>query len=134
MKKFLILFILFITGTLVSSAQDVMKFNTISFTYQELTPYGWSGWAPYQSSNVMILMDFNRDIVTIYSPVTQKYKIIDYYGTTTDSDGDTTAKFQFIDQDGDYGTMRLMQRRTGKSEIYIQYQNVIWTYSVIRIL
>lgn len=131
MKKFIftIFFSLFV---FVVSAQTI-SFETTSFTYKERTYRGWTNWSPYERSSMLLTINLDRDIVTIYSPVTQYYNIISYDGTYTDREGDTTIKYSFIDQDGDRGTMRLMQRRSGKSEIYIEFNNVIWVYSVIRL-
>lgn len=131
MKKILLV-LLFSIISLTTFSQTI-KFETTSYTYKIRDGYSWSKWAPYQSSSMLLTMDLDRDLVTIYSPKTQVYKIVDYSGTYTDNDGDSTMEFKFVDQDGDRGTMRLMQRRSGKSEIYIQFANVIWVYSVIRI-
>lgn len=131
MKKIL-LALLFSIISLTTFSQ-VINFETTSYTYKTYNGYSWSKWAPYQSSSMLLTMDLDRDLIIIYSPKTQIYKILDYSGAYTDNDGDATLKFRFIDGDGDYGTMRLMQRRSGKSEVYIQFANVIWVYSVRRL-
>lgn len=121
---------LFISMTV--SAQ-VINFRTTSYTSKEYTPYGWTNWRPYQNSNMLLTIDIDSDLITIYSPRTQYYKIIEYDGAYIDKDRDETIRFKFIDQDGDRGTIRLMQRRNGKSEVYIQFPNVMWVYSIIRL-
>lgn len=131
MRKFLLL----LAGLVFSIAvhAQVISFKTTSFTMTEKTSSGWGKWKPYQNSNLLVTIDLNNDVVTIYSPSTQYYKIISYEGTYVDNDGDQSVRYKFIDQDGDRGTMKLMQRRSGKSEIYIQFSNIIWVYSVIRL-
>lgn len=129
MKKILFLCLILFSAT--ASAQ-VINFRTTSYTYKEYTYYGWSDWHPYQKSNMLLVIDMNVDLVTIYSPKVQVYRILEYEGTYKDRDGDKTAKFRFIDNDGDIGTMRLVQRRNGKSEVYIDFANVVWVYSVVR--
>lgn len=131
MKKFLTMLLLSMVA-FVSSAQ-VINFQTTSFTHKERTYRGWTDWAPFERSEMLLTMDLNRDLVTIYSPNIQVYSIISYSGTTRDRDGDTTARYHFIDQDGDRGTMRLVLRSNGKSEVYIEFSNVIWVYSVLRL-
>lgn len=130
MKKILVF--LMLTICVVTASAQVLNFRTTSYTYKENHGYGWTNWAPYESSNLKVTMNLNTDMVTIYSPKTQYYKITSYDGAYTDSDGDKTIKYRFIDQDGDYGTMRLVMRRSGKSEIYIDFANIMWVYSVIR--
>lgn len=132
MKKKLITLILIIFSVITASSQ-VIDFRTTSYTSKQYTAYGWTNWKPYQSSNMLVTMNFNTDIVTIFSPRKQVYKIISYEGSGIDYDGDAVAEFNFIDQDGDVGTMKLMQRTNGKSEIYIMFSNVIWCYSVRRL-
>lgn len=132
MKKFLLFLVIAITS--ITASAEVINFRTTSYTHKENYGYGWTDWAPFAGSNMKITVNTNTDIVTIYSPRTQKYKIIDYLGVSTDRDGDETITLKFIDQDGDYGTMRLVtRRRSGKSEIYIDFANVMWVYSVVRL-
>lgn len=131
MKKFLTMLVLMITT--ISASAQVLNFRTTSYTHKEKTSYGWTEWAPYEYSNMRVAINLDTDIVTIYSPRTQYYKIISYDGTYTDSDGDQTARYKFYDQDGDRGIMRLVVRRSGKSEIYIDFANIMWVYSVVRI-
>lgn len=129
MKKSIILFILVIFGTITSIAQTI-SFRSTSFTYKYSNSYSWSKSEP---SNMLITMDFSNDIITIFSPVIQYYKIIEYLGEGYDSDKDYVVKLRFVDQDGDYGIMRLIQRTSGKSELYIDFSNIHWCYSVMRI-
>lgn len=107
---------------------QVLNFRTTAFTTKQ-----YSSWAKWQNSDMLITMDFNNDIVTIYSPNTQIYKIYSAEGSYYDSDGDYHMDFKFIDQDGDRGTMTLMQRTNGASEIYIRFANVQWCYRVRRL-
>lgn len=131
MKRLLLAMLLCIIS--ITSFAQVINFETTSYTYKTYNGYSWSKWAPYEHSSMLLTMDMDRDLVTIYSPRTQIYKIIDYVGVYTDNDGDAVMEFKFIDQDNDRGTLRLMQRRSGKSEVYIQFANVVWVYSVIRL-
>lgn len=135
-KKFIIGVVLLLLGIFITSSEalcQVIRFNTTSFTSKERTSYGWSGWKKKSSSDMLLTIDLDSDLVTIYSPRIQVYKIINYDGAWTDSDGDSTVQYKFIDQDGDYGTLRLVQRRNGLSEVYIDFSNIIWVYSVVRL-
>lgn len=127
MKKSIILFILVVFGTITSIAQTI-SFKSTSFAYKSN-----SSWSRPEPSNMLITIDFTNDIITIFSPSTQYYKIIEYLGEGYDSDRDYVVRYRFIDQDGDYGTMRLIQRQSGRSEIYVDFNNVHWMYSVIRV-
>ena len=126
MKKFLFV-ILMIISTCVVNAQ-VLNFRTTSFSKKV-----GSSWGSWQESSLNITMDLNNDIVTIYSPKIQMYKIYSNVSNYYDSDGDYNMNFKFIDQDGDQGTMTLLQRTNGRSEIYIRFRNIQWCYVVRRL-
>lgn len=79
-----------------------------------------------------LTINLNTDIVTVYSPVTQYYKIIDYTGTYRDGNA-TVAEYKFFDQDGDRGTLSLVITATNESHVYIRFANIQWCYRVIRI-
>lgn len=132
MKKFLL--IIFLGLISFAASAQILEFRTTAYTQKQLNSYGtWSDWSPWQNSSMLIQMDLDKDIVVIYSPVTQRYKIIAYVGNYTDKDGEQSAEYKFIDQDGDRGTMKLMVRKSGRSEIYIMFRNIIWVYTVVRI-
>ena len=112
-------------------SEEIMLFKTKRFCMQEKDSNGnWPGFSPWEDSDLKIVVDLTTDVVTIYSPRKQVYQITDSLGEYTDSDGETTAKLRFVDQDGDLGDMRLMMRNSGKTEIYIDFNNIMWVYEV----
>lgn len=130
MKKFILLIAICLAAISVSA--ETLTFRTTSYTFKSKSVYGWSDWSPFQLSDMTLTINLDTDIVTIYSPKRQVYKIYEYSGSYVDNDGEQSVVFRFRDQDGDYGTMRLMIRNDGRSEIYIQFANVVWVYTVVR--
>lgn len=130
MKKLCLILFLLIGFT--ASAQ-VVNFRTTAYAQKTKTYGTWSSWSDWQSSNMLITVDLNNDIVTVYSPKTQIYAVYESVSNYYDSDGDYNMVFRFIDQDYDYGIMRLLQRTSGHSEIYIEFSNIIWVYRVRRL-
>ena len=132
-KTFLLLF--FALMSITAFADDLLLFRATSFCYKEKNSQGqWGDWSKWQDSDVQITMDLTTDIVTIYTKNKQVYQITDYVESSTDSDGDDIVKLRFIDQDGDQGTMRLIERNSeNRSEIYIDFNNITWVYEVRRI-
>lgn len=114
--------------TILTASAQIQQFRTQAFTYKQEN-YEWADW---ESSDILVEFDFDTDIVAIYSPVPQYYKIISQPSSGYDSDGEGYITFSFIDQDGDRGTMKLMVRKDGRSEIYIIFSNVTWCYTVRR--
>lgn len=107
-------------------------YKATAFTCDIVSNGYWSGWSDWEPSNVRITIDLSEDVVVIYSPVTQIYQVYSNTCNGYDYEGNYQMIFKFIDQDNDYGTMRLVVRTTGRSEIYIEFADVKWCYNVIR--
>lgn len=130
-----LIMIVFLSLFLIPAGAQVLKFKTTAFASNSYnyTTERWSGWSDWERSNMLVTINLNTDVVTIYSPVTQRYQIYDGESSYYDSDGDLHMVYKFIDQDYDKGVMRLLQRQSGASEIYIEFANIRWCYRVIRI-
>ena len=132
MKRILIT--LMLLSVFCFSYAQTYTYRTTEFAYKQMNSYGrWSDWTPWEDSDMYITINFDTDVVKIYSPVTQTYRITQYIRNYTDSSGGTQAEYKFIDQDGDYGNMRLRIERNGNSQIYIDFANIMWVYNVKRI-
>lgn len=131
MKKLLIVIVLLVSGVLCSWA-ELIRLTGTSYCIRERGYYGWTDYSSPTRCNIPIVIDTDEDLITIYSARPQIYNIVNYVGSGYDNDGDYIIRFQFVDQDYDRGTMRLVERRSGKYEVYIDFQNVSWVYSVTR--
>lgn len=131
MKKLFLLFFIALTFTIVKA--QTYYYNATSFAYKAVNSYGyWTNWTDWESCNVPIVMDYDNDVVTIYSNKTQIYKITKYIRKYTDSSGGSQVEFNFVDQDYDRGVMRLRVERNGNSQIYVGFTNIMWVYNVRR--
>nr|DAT77743.1 MAG TPA: hypothetical protein [Caudoviricetes sp.] len=132
LKRLVLLLLLFIG---VSASAQVIKFRTVAYAENKYNYYTqkWSGWSNWEKSNMLLTIDLQNDLIAVYSPVTQIYKIYKAEESYYDSDGDFNLPFKFIDQDGDRGTLRLLQRASGSSEVYIEFLNIRWCYKVLRL-
>lgn len=126
--------VLLIVITMPVSAQ-VIQFKTTAYTENRYnyTSKKWTGWGSWKSSNMLLTMDLQNDIIIIYSPKIQMYKIYEAMEGYYDSDGDYNWILKFIDQDNDRGAIRLLQRKSGASEFYVEFLNIKWCYRVRRI-
>ena len=127
-----ILVFLFVTIAVAASAQ-VVNLRTIKFYTSEKTSYGWTNWSNPEYSNMLVQIDFANDLVYIESPIRQLYKIVTITKQGYDNDCNYITEFRFYDQDGDMGTMRIVGRRDGRSQIYIIFGNVRWCYDVVKL-
>lgn len=93
--------------------------------------YIWSDW---ESSTVKMKIDWDNDIVVIYSPKIQAYAIISTISNLhNDSKGGQSAEFRVVDQDGDKGSLRLRFDPYGNSQVYIDFSNVAWVYNIVKL-
>lgn len=131
-KRLALLLLVFIS---LSASAQVAKFRTVAYAENRYNYYTqkWSGWSDWEKSNMLLTIDLGKDLITVYSPVTQIYRIYKAGDSYYDSDGDLNLPFKFIDQDGDRGTLRLLQRASGSSEVYIEFLNIRWCYKVLRL-
>lgn len=130
MKKLLI-FILFVVMGITTSMAEILWFKTTDFAYRVKNYGTWSSWSDWEASSMNIKIDTGQDIIVIYSPETQVYKVLSLENPPYDSRG-TQVKFKVIDQDFDIGYIRLRVEHSGNSQIYVDFSNVSWVYNVVR--
>ena len=131
MRKLLILLFTLLIG--LEAYSQIYTYRTTDYAYKKTNSSGqWMQWSDWQDSNMRVVINFNTDVVTIYSPTTQRYNITKFIRNFTDNSGGKQVEFAFIDQDGDKGHMRLRIETNGNSQIYIEFNNIMWVYNVRR--
>lgn len=130
MKKFIFIFLMIFEFVTFSHAQ-IQYYKTTSFAEAKIYngKYYWGDW---QSSNLVLTINLNTDVITIYSLNTQIYKVYKTGDVFTDNKGGRQVIFYVIDQDYDKGTVRLRIESNGNSQVYIDFLNCAWCYNVIR--
>ena len=108
-------------------------YKTYQFAIKYKTNNGWSNWSDWQSSNMKMKIDMDDDIIVIYSEKVQVYRVLEDGGSYTDESGGRQQKFFVIDQDDDYGYVRLRIEKNGNSQVYVDFADVMWVYNVKRI-
>ena len=139
MKRYLLIFsfiFAYLFGGAMEAQADVWWFKTTKFSYKERKlnyegNYYWTSWANWQRSSLSMKIDFDEEIVTIYSEKIQMYKLLYEMEPPYDSSG-TQVKYKVIDQDGDYGDIRFRVENDGSSQVYIDFADISWVYCVIR--
>ena len=136
MKKILLTLVLMLSMSFVLPDEvkaQVYTYRTTAYAYKKVNSYGnWTSWSDWQDSDMTMVINYNTDVITIYSPTTQRYKITKFVRKYTDSSGGQQVEFAFVDQDGDKGHMRLRIETNGNSQVYIEFSNIMWVYNVRR--
>lgn len=130
MKRLSLIFVM-VFAFCLSSFAEVMQFKTTSYAFAEVRngSYSWSDW---EKSDMLLVIDADNDVMTVYSPKIQYYKITAHLRTGSDTNGGYQARFRGIDQDGDICTIRLRVDPSGSSQVYIDFSNCAWVYTVVR--
>jgi hypothetical protein len=107
-------------------------YRTTEFAIKYKTSYGWGNWSDWQKSNIKMKIDLDDDMIVIYSEKLQVYSVLKSMGTYTDESGGKQTKFYVVDQDEDLGYIRLRIERNGNAQVYIDFEDVMWVYNVVR--
>ena len=130
MKK-LLLTLIFLLGFISVNAQTY-RYKAQNFAYKYVNDNGyWTKWSDWKSCNILITIDTDDDIITIYSRTPQVYVITDYIRTYTDSSNGRQMEFKVIDQDRDIGNVRIRIEANGTSQLYVDFNDVSWVYGNI---
>lgn len=115
--------------TLKADTNDNVQYYK-AYQYTQKMSYE-SDFDDWTTVNIPITFNLTTDQIIIYSKRVQTYYIYKY-DTYISNEGLNTVRFYFVDQDLDKGTCRLVIRKDGTSQIYIDFSNITWVYNVIR--
>ena len=128
MKKYL--FVILALCFCCYSYCEVLKYRATDVSYKYKNDYGyWTDWSKWEKNNILIVINSDKDVVTIYSSETQEFDIVEYLGETTDNDGGTSVKFLCVDKDGGRNHMRI-RMINGGWQLYIDYSDFMYVYSI----
>lgn len=131
MKK-IFLTLALVLCTLETFAQSrILWFRTTEFAWKQKEYGVWSDWSDWEDSNIKVKFDLNKDQIVIFSPNVQIYNVLRIEEPPYDPSGQQ-VKYRVIDQDDDFGYIRLRLENSGNSQIYVDFANVKWVYNVIR--
>ena len=123
MKKFILIFaMLFSMCATYAQNKSVFKAYELAIKIEG----EWSDWQPV---NIPVVIDYEQDVIIIYSAKTQKYLIIEETAAAPDSNGKQVA-FKVIDQDRDVGRFRFRVQNNGAKQIYVDFNDISWCYNV----
>lgn len=113
--------------------QSTLWFRTTEFAWKYMNEYGrWTDWSDWEKSNMKVKIDLNRDQIVIFSSEVQIYTVLSVEEPPYDSSGQQ-VKYRVIDQEDDYGHVRLRVTDNGNCQIYVDFADLKWVYNVVRI-
>lgn len=134
MKRLFIVFT-FLFGLMTISNADAQTYyyKTFQFAIKYKANGVWGQWSDWDSSNMLLTINMDDDVITVYSEKRQIYRVLEYMGSYTDESNGKQTKFYVIDQDGDRGYVRLRIEQNGNSQVYVDFGDIMWVYNVRRI-
>lgn len=121
---------LFLLLSLTASAQNVLKFRTTDFSFKIKKEGIWGSWSSWESASMLVVVNLDSERITVYSKSVQQYDILDMEDKGIDSDGDRTFKFGCVDQDGDRCSVRVLIRKSGTKQLYVDFADIMWVYNM----
>lgn len=123
MKKFILIFaMLFSMCAVYAQNKSVFKAYELAIKIEG----EWSDWQPV---NIPVVVDYEQEVIIIYSAKTQKYLILAETLAESDNSGKQIA-FMVLDQDGDVGRFRFRVQNNGTKQIYVDFNDISWCYNV----
>ena len=131
MKKILLTLALVLCTLGTFAQSSILWFRTTEFAWKQKEYGVWSDWSDWEDSNMKVKFDLNKDQIVIFSPNVQIYNVLRIEEPPYDPSGQQ-IKYRVIDQDDDFGYIRLRIENSGNSQIYVDFADVKWVYNVIR--
>lgn len=129
MRKLILAMFMIFAVSMTANAQSYI-YQAKYFAMKMVNSSGrWTDWSDWEKSSVKIMIDFDNDVINVYTERRQKYVVIEYVGNYTDGSGGKQTEFRVIDQDGDVGKIRMRIEKNGNSQLYVDFADVMWVYS-----
>ena len=136
MKKYLLVFMMMFAMLFSTSSTcnaQTYYYKTYQFAMKYKVGNTWTDWSDWEKSDILVSINLDTDIITVFSAQKQIYRVLENMGSYRDESGGKQTKFYVIDQDDDLGYVRLRIERDGGSQIYVDFNDIMWVYSVKRI-
>lgn len=132
MKKYLILLLLSLFA--YASFADTYKYRATNYAYKYKKDNGyWTNWSEWERSSLLIVISSDNDKIDIYSEKPQEYDIYDYgEGWKSDGQGGQTLTMKCVNDDGLRCEVRLRQQSDGQWQLYVDFNDMMWVYSIVQ--
>lgn len=131
MKKIISLSLLLFSFTFAQA--QITQYRTIKFAQASVYNGNYT-WGDWERSNMDVYINWAALTMIIKSPSPQCYSFSENMSSYTDNQGAEIFRTFAVDQDGDRCHIRFrINKREGYCQIYIDFNNVAWVYSVAKV-
>lgn len=131
MKSIKYLFLVLFLSLSVAQAQQY-RFKTTGFMVSEKTKFGeWSVWSKFQKSEMVVVLDADKDRIVVYSEVLQLFSIVKYYDQKETKEGNVVS-FLCVDNSGIECDISIFTRKDKNNlkQLYVYYDNRVIAYNM----
>ena len=129
MKKNIILSLFILISTL-TFGQGISKLRAESMAVKFIDDDGsWKEWTDWLESDVLTVMDFDKQRITLYTEPKEIFDIVGHEDETND-DGDEIMRMFCVDNEGIDCVLKLIYDSEFNLQLYIEYENMIVVYNV----
>ncbi len=131
MKRIILLLAIFFAAAGVSDAQ-VSKWNTtdLAIRYVDEDTGRWTDWSDWEECHILVVINLDKEVVSIYSAEPQEYDIYDVGDTVSDELGGESLTLNCVDAEGIRCEMRLRVQDDGQAQLYVDYADISWVYNI----
>lgn len=118
----------------ISAFAQTYRYKATSFAYKYQKDNGyWTDWSDWERSSVLVVISLDREVISIYSDNPQEYDIYDSDDEwVRDKDGGQQWTLKCVNSDGLRCEIRLRQQRDGQLQMYVDFSDAMWVYSIER--
>ena len=127
MKRILLFILMLFSLNFVKAEETYYRANY--FAYKCIENGRWTEWSNWKESRVLISINFDSEVIQIYTEQKQKYIILDTGDEYIDDKGGTQVELSIIDQDKDIGVIRFRVQKDGTIQLYVEFNDIMWVYS-----
>ena len=128
MKKIVVLLLAAMMS--IGASAEIMKLKCTHFASRKLTSSNtWTDWTDWRSSSDIIVLNGEKNKITINGSKNEGYDIIssEQY---TDEDGDEWISMDSVDDEGYRCDVQIRFAVDGEIQLYVKYEALQWVYSV----
>lgn len=79
---------------------------------------------------MLVVLNFNRETITIYSKEVQEYDIVSYEDVKDDNEGGQSLKLICVNEDGLRCHIRIRTLSNGRRQLYVDFNDMMWVYNI----
>lgn len=115
--------------TFAQEYSGIRKLKAVQVAFKNFVeePPMWSDW---QDCNILVVINFDNDKINIYSILEQEYNVITNTKEKKDDQGGRVLYFDAVDEEGIKCTIKLRTDNNDRLQIYIEYTDVSWVYTL----